>query len=435
MYRQANFKIYGIDNLGTRITHLIEPYQTGCFFSSHHKVYPPHKNSFSSYDYMAAFGTIDEFNSVYNYTLSDFDKKLAKRDSWYFGFFSYDFKNQIEQLNSNNIDFLYWPDFYFFQPEIVLLVKEGSMQVLTHLSSNKNPEDVWNDLLSQSQTVYRNMSQQPVLMVPRMSKAEYLTKVQKIKQHILRGDIYETNFCQEFYGHVKFDPYMGFLKLSHVSPSPFSCLFRLKQKYLLSASPERFLKKEGKIIISQPIKGTIRRGENTSEDDLFKHMLQNNKKERAENIMIVDLVRNDLSKVAQKGSVKVDELCGIYSFKHVNHLISTISATTSETSFDKIIQATFPMGSMTGAPKIKAMRLAEKYESTKRGLYSGAVGYISPDMDFDFNVVIRSLQYNAENNYLSYMVGGAITSLSNPESEYEECLIKANTIEDMLKSR
>jgi para-aminobenzoate synthetase component I len=434
MYRKADFNIYGIDNLGARITLLIEPYQTGCFFSSHHKVYPSHKNSFSSYDYMAAFGTIDECNSVYNHTLPDFDTKLAKGDSWYFGFFSYDFKNRIEQLNSNNIDFHFWPDFYFFKPEVIILVKKGTMQILAHLSSNKAPKDVWNDLISLDPANNKYGPQQPVKMVPRMSKVEYLSKVQKIKQHILRGDIYETNFCQEFYSYGKFDPYQGFLKLCHVSPSPFSCLFRLKEKYLLSASPERFLKKEGKTIISQPIKGTTRRSENTHEDNLLKQKLQNNKKERAENIMIVDLVRNDLSKVALKGSVNVDELCGIYSFKHVSHLISTISAITHETSFDKIIRATFPMGSMTGAPKIKAMRLAEKYESTKRGLYSGAVGYISPDMDFDFNVVIRSLQYNAENNYLSYMVGGAITSLSDPENEYEECLIKANAIKDTLKS-
>jgi para-aminobenzoate synthetase component 1 len=201
----------------------------------------------------------------------------------------------------------------------------------------------------------------------------------------------------------------------------------------LSVSPERFIKRIGKKIISQPIKGTTRRGVNDAEDQMFKLLLLQSKKERAENIMIVDLVRNDLSKIALKGSVNVDELCGVYSFKQVNHLISTISATTNVDSIEHIVRATFPMGSMTGAPKIKAMRLSEKYETTKRGLYSGTVGYITPEKDFDFNVVIRSLQYNKENNYLSYMVGGAITHLSEAEKEYEECLIKALAIEEMLK--
>ena len=152
--------------------------------------------------------------------------------------------------------------------------------------------------------------------------------------------------------------------------------------------------------------------------------------------MIVDLVRNDLSRIAKKDSVKVDELFGVYTFDQVHHMISTISCELREDKGLKdVFEATFPMGSMTGAPKIRAMELIEKFEQTKRGLYSGAVGYISPEGDFDFNVVIRSMQYNALNKYLSFMVGGAITIGSDAELEYEECLVKAKALFEVLEEK
>ncbi len=434
MYQQAVYHISGLKNIELAITNLLQEYNTGCFLNSHQDFYPPDKNSFSSYRYLAAIGAIKEINSAFNQTLADLDAALTKDKNWYFGFFSYDLKNRIEQLNSNNLDFLYWPDLYFFQPEHIILVKNTQIIILSHLSSKNKPENIFEALKHNARVPPRNKSQSYNLE-PRLTKQEYISKIYKIKEHILRGDIYEINFCQEFFTHAGFDPFSGYTKLNQVSPAPYSCFFRLNNKYLLSASPERFLKKVGGRIISQPIKGTARRGANDNEDKRLKLLLHQNKKERAENIMIVDLVRNDLSKIAHKGSVSVDELCGIYSFKQVNHLISTISASTNENSIEQIVRATFPMGSMTGAPKIKAMRLSEKYETTKRGLYSGAVGYITPEKDFDFNVVIRSLQYNKENNYLSYMVGGAITHLSEAEKEYEECLIKALAIEEMLKNK
>jgi para-aminobenzoate synthetase component 1 len=206
------------------------------------------------------------------------------------------------------------------------------------------------------------------------------------------------------------------------------------EQFLLSASPERFIKKVGKKIISQPIKGTARRGANEEEDKQIKHHLFNDPKERAENIMIVDLVRNDLSRTADKGSVIVEELCGIYTFPQVHQMISTVvSELREDVHFIEAIRQCFPMGSMTGAPKVRAMKLIEKYESTKRGLFSGAVGYITPEGDFDFNVVIRSILYNARNHYLSFMVGGAITMQAEAEKEYEECMLKAKAIMRVLK--
>ena len=152
--------------------------------------------------------------------------------------------------------------------------------------------------------------------------------------------------------------------------------------------------------------------------------------------MIVDLVRNDLSRIAVKNTVKVDELFGIYTFDQVHQMISTISCEVkAETTIKDILQATFPMGSMTGAPKIRAMKLIEKFEETKRGLYSGAIGYISPEGDFDFNVVIRSIQYNTLKMYLSFMVGGAITIASDAELEYQECLVKAKALFEVLERK
>jgi para-aminobenzoate synthetase component 1 len=251
-----------------------------------------------------------------------------------------------------------------------------------------------------------------------------------LKQHIQSGDIYEINFCQEFFSEAtQFNPLETYINLKQFSPTPFSAYYRSNHHYLICASPERFLMKKGNEVISQPIKGTIKRGTDIVEDEKLKKQLKNDEKERAENIMIVDLVRNDLSRIAKEGSVKVNELCKIYSYPQLHQMISTISAKVDkQLDFTEIIKACFPMGSMTGAPKIKAMELIEKYESFKRGLFSGSVGYITPEGDFDFNVVIRSLFYNSVNHYLSFMVGSAITAKSDPEKEYEECLLKAKGI-------
>jgi len=184
----------------------------------------------------------------------------------------------------------------------------------------------------------------------------------------------------------------------------------------------------------QGIKGTAKRSQVEKEDQELIQNLRNDQKERSENIMIVDLVRNDLSKTATKGSVEVKELCKVYTFRQVHQMISTVvSKVDSKTSPVDIICSTFPMGSMTGAPKISAMEIIENLEASKRGLYSGAIGYITPKGDFDFNVVIRSILYNEKKQYISYTVGGAITAKSDPDKEYEECLIKAKAMREVLE--
>ena len=269
----------------------------------------------------------------------------------------------------------------------------------------------------------------------RTSKDSYFKKLDKILQHIQRGDIYEANFCQEFYSeNVQIDSIKTYLHLNEISKPPFATYLKFDNFYAMSASPERYIQKNGTKVISQPIKGTAKRDANPDEDDLLKEQLKNDPKERSENIMITDLVRNDLSRIAEKGSVQVDELCKVYSFKQVHQMISTISCEVAEEiSPVKIIKETFPMGSMTGAPKISAMKIIEEQEDAKRGLYSGAIGYFTPEGNFDFNVIIRSILYNSDNKYVSYSVGGAITAKSIPENEYEECLLKAKAMREVLE--
>ena len=276
----------------------------------------------------------------------------------------------------------------------------------------------------------------PIKIKLRIHKDEYFEKVEDMLAHIHRGDIYEANFCQEFYAeNSTINPLETYNKLNFISKPPFATFLRVYDKYLMSASPERYIKKEGLKITSQPIKGTAKRSTDAIEDEQLKAELSEDIKERSENVMIVDLVRNDLSRTATKGSVKVEELCKVYSFDQVHQMISTVSSTIDPTTHPvDVIRTTFPMGSMTGAPKISAMQIIEELEETKRGLYSGTVGYFTPEGDFDFNVVIRSILYNATNKYISYSVGGAITAKSDPLKEYEECLIKAKAMREVLEN-
>jgi len=353
---------------------------------------------------------------------------------WAFGFMTYDLKNEIEKLSSNNLDNISMPLTHFFNPDFVFELND--LQVIIHYPYETNEESI-NHLFNEINSTIIENNHHPTkpIIQQRVSREDYISTIEKIRQHIALGDIYEMNYCMEFFAEdFVCNPYQIYSKLNEISPTPFSCFYKLNDKYLLCASPERFLMKKGNKIISQPIKGTNRRDlKDNNNDDQLKLQLFNDPKERSENVMIVDLVRNDLSRSAKKGSVKVEELFGIYSFKQVHQMISTVSSEVKDDiDFNDLIKTTFPMGSMTGAPKIRAMELIENYEKTKRGLYSGSVGYISPDNNFDFNVVIRSILYNASNKYLSFMVGSAITFDSVPEKEYEECLLKAKAIIEVL---
>lgn len=369
----------------------------------------------------------DDFNAF-----EDLRQYQQTTQDWLFGYLSYDLKNDVEMLYSNNHDGLQFPELFFFQPKKLFLLKGNNLEI-RYL--NLCDDEVEADFSDIQRSTHNPQPTTAVNIQQRISKEKYLQKVSDMLGHIHRGDIYEANFCMEFYAeNAAINPLEKFEKLNAISQAPFSVFLKNSKHYLLSASPERYLKKEGERIISQPIKGTSRRFLNADEDAASKNNLALDPKERAENIMITDLVRNDLSRTAQKGSVQVEELCGIYSFLQVHQMISTITSKLKDDySAIDVLKTTFPMGSMTGAPKISAMQTIENLEETKRGLYSGAVGYFTPDNDFDFNVVIRSILYNQENQYVSFSVGSAITSLSDPEKEYEECLLKAKAMLEVLR--
>lgn len=347
---------------------------------------------------------------------------------WLFGFLSYDLKNEVERLQSEHFDGIEFPDLYFFQPEIVVGIRQQHLDIYT--DENADPEAVFKEIQFQIFTPESLEKTQDVELLPRISKNDYLKTVERIRQHIMAGDVYELNFCQEFYAaHTSLDPLSTFRRLNALARPPFAVYLRCEGKYLMSASPERFLRKRGQMLLSQPIKGTRRRSANPTEDEAIKSELATDPKDRAENVMIVDLVRNDLARHCEPGSVKVDELFGIYTFPTVHQMISTVSGRLPDgDSGLHALRDAFPMGSMTGAPKVMAMELIEKYEHTRRGLYSGAVGYFDPEGNYDFNVVIRSILYHEKSQYVSVQVGGAIVYDSVPEMEYEECLVKLSAM-------
>ena len=394
-----------------------------------------HNEKYSTYDAILA---VDAFTSIKTDYIDAFEKLNEYQSTtkdWLFGYLTYDLKNDIELLASNNFDGLQFPDLYFFQPKKLFLIK-GNKVKIQYL--RLVDDEIKNDLrdIQESNNCTLQESNSPIKIKLRIHKDEYFDKVEQMLAHIHRGDIYEANFCQEFYAEdTEIQPEETFNKLNKISKPPFATFLKMNDNYLLSASPERYLKKEGSTVISQPIKGTAKRSQNKVEDTQLALDLSKDEKERSENIMIVDLVRNDLSHTAKKGTVKVDELCKVYSFLQVHQMISTvISEVKEDVSPAELLKTTFPMGSMTGAPKISAMKIIENLEETKRGLYSGTVGYFEPNGDFDFNVIIRSILYNQRKKYVSYSVGSAITAKSNPLREYEECLIKAKAMRDVLEN-
>lgn len=390
-----------------------------------------HQQKYSSYDAVLAVDAFTSIQTDYENAFQDLYQYQSQTKDWLFGYLSYDLKNDTEALHSNNFDGLEFPDLFFFQPKKLFLIK-GNQVEIQYLRMCDDEMDADFEAIVSMASITHYPS--PITIKQRISKENYFLKVSKMLEHIQRGDIYEANFCMEFYAEkAQIEPLEMYHKLNTISEPPFAVYFKNNFQFLLSASPERYLRKEGNKIISQPIKGTAKRSEDSILDEQLKSDLAQNEKERSENIMIVDLVRNDLSHTATKGSVAVEELCEIYTFKQVHQMISTVvSKVDITTSPVEIIRTTFPMGSMTGAPKISAMQIIEALEETKRGLYSGAVGYFTPTGDFDFNVVIRSILYNATNKYLSFSVGSAITSQAIAEQEYEECLLKAKAMFEVL---
>lgn len=400
------------------------------FLDSNH--YP---QQYGSYDCVLACDAFTSLKTDYHNAFDDLHQYQQQTKDWLFGYLAYDLKNDTEKLHSQNFDGLHFPDLFFFQPKKLFLLKGNELKICYLNMCDDEIEYDFEEIGKREKG--KGKSQSSVTLQQRISKEKYLEKVNEMLQHIHRGDIYEANFCMEFFAeNTQIHPLEIYQKLNAISEPPFATFFKNNTDFLLCASPERYLRKQGTKVISQPIKGTAKRVFDEELDHQSKADLAANPKERSENIMIVDLVRNDLSHTATKGSVQVEELCGIYTFKQVHQMISTVvSEVEVTTSPIEIIKTTFPMGSMTGAPKISAMQIIEDLEETKRGLYSGAVGYFTPDNDFDFNVVIRSILYNSNEKYVSFSVGSAITAESKPESEYEECLLKAKAMREVLSEK
>ncbi len=389
---------------------------------------------YSKYDLLAGIDLIAEA-PLQDDTFSALRSFYDLRKDWIMGYFSYDLKNEIELLQSNNPDRLHFPKAHFFQPRYIVQLRkqELSLHYLPEYTEESEAFRVLENLMKAPELPDTIQTFINIRTTP--DSATYNEKIKKILEHIQKGDIYEMNFCTEFYAEdCHIDPAKIYRSLNELSPMPFSAVYRAGDHVAICASPERFLAKRGNKIISQPIKGTARRSPDPETDREIARRLARDPKERSENVMIVDLVRNDLSRTAQKASVKVEELFGVYTFRNLHQMISTVSSRIKEEiCFTHVIRDSFPMGSMTGAPKVSAMQLIEEYEDTKRGLYSGSIGYIDPEGDFDFNVVIRTILYNSKKACLSFMTGSAITANSDPAKEYGECQLKAESMQRVLR--
>lgn len=399
------------------------------FLDSHH-----YNDAYNKYNCIVGSGIIDSFQAQAGNALDTLSTWLKQNTGkWIFGHLGYGLKNETEQIITTKTDFNNFPDLYFFIPETVIKLNSSNVEITTQVGHN--PQDIFSAILN---TEIQSLAPPKANVKSRVSKTDYLQAIHQIKQHILRGDCYELNYCQEYYAeNYTANPIDIFTRLQQKSPTPFGCYYKVDNNYLLCASPERYVQKTGSTLISQPIKGTEPRNHQSREQDKLQiELLKSSAKNLAENVMVVDLVRNDFSKICDEGSVQVSELFGIYSFPQVHQMISTIKGEIDpKMNIADIAKATFPMGSMTGAPKKRVLEIIDQLEPTARNIYSGTVGYISPDNDFDFNVVIRSIIYNTETRYLSYFVGGGITWNSIPEDEYTECIHKAAAIVDILTNK
>ena len=399
-----------------------------CTFLDNHQ----YASGESMVECIAGAGVLNSVTGTTGSALSELHQFHISHNDWKFGHLSYDLKNETERLRSEHPDYIGFPDLFFFVPEVFLSLTND--RLLIGVMGTEH-EAIFSEIIN---ITYQNpVDQLDIKISQRFSKDEYLSTVESVRERIHAGDCYELNFCQEFYIEtIIIDPVQVYIQLSDTSPNPFSAFYKMDGKFVICASPERYLKKKGDTLLSQPIKGTLaRKNDGSGGDAEEREILLTSSKDRSENVMVVDLVRNDLSKVCEQGSVEVSELFGIYTFPHVHQMISSVTGKVlPDVTIEDIIRATFPMGSMTGAPKKRVMELIEKFEKSKRGIFSGSIGYLSPEGDFDFNVVIRSIMYNQQSGYLSYQVGSAITFYSDPQQEYNECLLKAGAIVSVLKN-
>ncbi|HTJ12151.1 MAG TPA: anthranilate synthase component I family protein [Dinghuibacter sp.] len=433
------FATFSVDNIGhckQKLLNWVNRFSSCCFLDNHGYAMPGGR-----FECLAGAGELASLSVGAGGAFSALEIFHRYHKDWVFGHLGYDLKNETEGLSSGLPDGLGFPDLRFFVPRYVFVMSAAEMRI--GVPPGESPEAIWAAIQAEAANPARGTprparrSAGPLPLGARFTRKDYLETVGRLQEHIHRGDCYEVTFCQEFFlENTVIDPLEVYRALDAVSPQPHAAYYAFGNHFLLGASPERYLQKRGGHLLSQPIKGTAaRRPEDPAADRKLKEDLLTSPKERSENVMVVDLVRNDLSRVSAEGSVHVSELFGIYPFPQVYQMISSVEGTLEPgRKWVDALTAAFPMGSMTGAPKRRVMELIERYERTRRGLYSGAVGYIDPSGDFDFAVVIRSILYNRDRRYLSFSVGSAITAAADPVREYEECLLKAGAIKKTLEN-
>jgi len=349
------------------------------------------------------------------------------------GYFSYDLGRRFEVLPQIAIKEINAPDMSIgIYLQAIIFDKKTSSAFLVCLQKNKTEllDNIQAKLIAhKAKTNTFNLDSD---WYPNTTKNEYLTKFEKIQEYLLSGDCYQINLAQRFSANYNGDEFTAYQKLRQSNNAPFSAFLRFNDHSILSVSPERFLKLEKDKVQSKPIKGTMPRHTESSIDEENAKTLRNSTKDRAENLMIVDLLRNDVSKVCQPGSVKVPSLFAIESFPAVHHLVSTVEGTISpEFSATDLLRGAFPGGSITGAPKIRAMEIIEELEPHRRHVYCGSIGYISACGNMDTSITIRTLI--CEDNKIHCWAGGGIVADSTAESEYQETFDKVAKILPVLK--
>ncbi len=424
MIEHTTLPIQNVEHFKQQVLCWANQFSVCCLLDSNNYAH----QTYRSFEWKMAVDAIDFVSAKGGNGFSSLKAFFEQHRTEIFGLLSYDLKNETENLETRHTDFIGFPDLYFFKPRYVIELMENKIRI------NRNYPEAFAIVEQILQFKAAPVKASPPQLQLRTNRSSYLKQAQTIKQKIVEGDFYEMNFCIEaFDAEAHISPTDVFQKLNAIARAPFSAFFKCRDSFLMCASPERFLKKEGTKLISQPIKGTVRKSENENENERLKTELQNSEKERAENVMIVDLVRNDLARSSKPGSVKVEELFGIYTFATVHQMISTVTSEIAEdVHFIEAIKHAFPMGSMTGAPKIEVMKTIDEMEHFRRGIFSGAVGYIDADGNFDFNVVIRSVLYNAASNYLSVRAGSAITFDADAEQEWDEVMLKLAAMKKSL---
>ena len=359
------------------------------------------------------------------------------------GYLSYDLGNYIEKLPRTAIDDTNVYDLYFGLYNWVIVVDH--LENKTYIATpdldieeeNKIIRKI-EDQINEAERAgidsicYEEKDVEKTRLKSNFTKSEFEDAVRKVQDYIRQGDIYQANLTQRFSGKTTLSSYELYRDLRRFSPAPFGAFLNFDKFHILSNSPERFIKCVDRKLETRPIKGTRPRGKDEADDLRLREELVNSEKDRAELLMIVDLERNDLSRVSKVGTVKVPELFVIEPYANVNHLVSTVVGTLKdEYNAVDVIKATFPGGSITGAPKIRSMEIIEELEPTKRNVYTGSIGYIGFDGNMDLNIAIRTIVKENEDVY--FQVGGGMTWGSNPSDEYQETLDKAASIMKALR--